>query len=95
MLPKKQKLTVPGPCSDPATLTLLNGTPVTTACGQQPSKSKINHNSTSKQHKETQLQLKLKDAHTGAVMDIFLHSSVSNSSGLPGCGPSFELDQMV
>jgi len=56
----------------PAILTQLNITSVTTARGQQPSTSTINHNSTNKQDKETQLQLKLIDAHTGAVLHKFL-----------------------
>jgi hypothetical protein len=49
MLPKKKnktKLKVRIRALTPATLTLLNVTSVTTAHGQQPSTSKINHNST-------------------------------------------------
>jgi len=49
-------------CDPPATLTLLNVTPVATTCSQQPSMSKINHNSANKQDNETQWQLKLIDA---------------------------------
>jgi hypothetical protein len=45
---------------------------VTTARRQQPSTSIINHNTTNKQEKETQLPLKLLDAHTGAVLHEFL-----------------------
>jgi len=56
----------------PATLTLLKVTPVTTACGQQTATSKINHNSTNQQGKETQFQMKLINPHTGAGLHKFL-----------------------
>jgi len=53
MLPKKQTWWRRARAKTTATLTLLEVTPVTTARGQQPSMSKINHNSTNKQDNET------------------------------------------
>jgi len=73
MLPnKKQNWQLQVRAMTPATLTQLNVTSLTTARGRQPSTSKINHNSINKQDQETQLQLKLIDAHTGAVLHKFL-----------------------